>query len=193
MSAPDINGLPMAHPYGALILIVLFLVVMAFLNLRGREKASTRRHRRYRATAGRVLNKLNSLPGDGQRLTYLRKISPYVFEELLLSAFERQGLTVVRNASYSGDGGLDGQVIIDGEHWLIQAKRYSRAVSPAHVEDFDRLPGAVYPHGPYRKNEPHHSHGVTASAHHQRATPAGHSRRSGRPADSLRNLLCTSS
>ncbi|WP_035888578.1 restriction endonuclease, partial [Franconibacter pulveris] len=116
-----------------------FLVVMAFLTLRWREKASTRRHRRYRATAGRVLNKLNSLPGDGQRLTYLRKISPYVFEELLLSAFERQGLTVVRNASYSGDGGLDGQVIIDGEHWLIQAKRYSRAVSPAHVEDFDRL------------------------------------------------------
>ena len=46
---------------------------------------------------------------------------------------------MVRNASYSGDGGLDGQVIIDGEHWLIQAKRYSRAVSPAHVEDFDRL------------------------------------------------------
>ena len=129
MSAPNINGLLMAHPYGAVLLIVLFLVVMAFLNLRWREKASTRRHRRYRATAGRVLNKLNSLPGDGQRLTYLRKISPYVFEELLLSAFERQGLTVVRNASYSGDGGLDGQVIIDGEHWLIQAKRYSRAVS----------------------------------------------------------------
>lgn len=99
MSAPDINGLLMAHPYGAVILIVLFLVVMAFLNLRRLEKASTRRHRRYRATAGRVLNKLILLPGDGQRLTYLRKISPYVFEELLLSAFERQGLTVVRNAS----------------------------------------------------------------------------------------------
>ena len=119
MSAPDSNGLLMAHPYGAVILIVLFLVVMAFLNLRWREKASTRRHRRYRATAGRVLNKLNSLPGDGQRLTYLRKISPYVFEELLLSAFERQGLAVVRNASYSVDGGLDGQVIIDGEYWLL--------------------------------------------------------------------------
>ncbi|WP_180253153.1 restriction endonuclease, partial [Enterobacter hormaechei] len=102
-------------------------------------KPSPRRHRRYRATAGRVLDKLTRLPGDGQRLSYLRKVSPYVFEELLLSAFERQGLTVVRNASYSGDGGLDGQVIIDGEHWLIQAKRYSRAVSPAHVEDFDRL------------------------------------------------------
>ena len=105
---------------------------MAFLNLRWRESQHP-----SPARAGRVLNKLNSLPGDGQRLTYLRKISPYVFEELLLSAFERQGLAVVRNASYSGDGGLDG-----GHHrrrvLAYRAKRYSRAVSP-HVEDFDRL------------------------------------------------------
>ncbi|HGW4085638.1 TPA: restriction endonuclease [Klebsiella michiganensis] len=139
MVATPLNGLLTVHPVGIAMLAILFLVVMAFLNLRRRENASTRRHRRYRAKAGRVLDKLTRLPGDGQRLTYLRKISPYVFEELLLSAFERQGLTVVRNASYSGDGGLDGQVIIDGEYWLIQAKRYSRAVSPAHVEDFDRL------------------------------------------------------
>ena len=62
MSTPDINGLLMAHPYGEVILIVLFLVVMAFLNLRWLENASTRRHRRYRATAGRVLNKLTLLP-----------------------------------------------------------------------------------------------------------------------------------
>lgn len=53
-------------------------------------------------------------------MRYLRKINPYVFEELLLLALERQGLTVVRNASYSGDGGTDGQVIIDDECWLIQ-------------------------------------------------------------------------
>ena len=139
MVVTPLNGLLTGHPVGSAMLAILFLVVMAFLNLRRCENASTRRHRRYRATADRVLNKLTRLPGDAQRLTYLRKISPYVFEELLLSALEHQGLTVVRNASYSGDGGLDGQVIIDGERWLIQAKRYSRAVSPAHVEDFDRL------------------------------------------------------
>ena len=139
MTTPNTHGLLGAPLEGAFILIFFFLVVRPFQTLRWGKKPSPRRHRRYRATAGRVLNKLTLLPGDGQRLTYLRKISPYVFEELLLSAFERQGLTVVRNASYSGDGGLDGQVIIDGEHWLIQAKRYSRAVSPAHVEDFDRL------------------------------------------------------
>lgn len=72
-------------------------------------------------------------------MQYLRKINPYVFEELLLLALERQGLTVVRNASYSGDSGTDGQVIIDDECWFIQAKRYSRAITPAHIRDFDQL------------------------------------------------------
>ncbi len=80
MIAPHLCGLLTAHPFGAVMLAILFLALMAFLNLRGREKASTRRHRRYRATAGRVLDKLTCLPGDGQGLTYLRKISPYIFE-----------------------------------------------------------------------------------------------------------------
>jgi len=30
-------------------------------------------------------------------------------------------------------------VHINGECWLIQAKRYSRAIAPAHVRDFDAL------------------------------------------------------
>lgn len=72
-------------------------------------------------------------------MSYLRKINPYVFEELLLLAFERQGYAVQRNTSYSGDGGLDGRVHINGECLLIQAKRYSRAIAPAHVQDFDAL------------------------------------------------------
>ena len=61
-------------------------------------------------------------------MKYLRKINPYVFEELLLLAFERRGMRVIRNSRYSGDGGLDGQVLIDGERWLIQAKRYGRTI-----------------------------------------------------------------
>ena len=44
----------------------------------------------------------------------------------------------MRNASYSGDGGLDGRVIIDGEYWLIQPNG-TVVLFPAHVEDFDRL------------------------------------------------------
>lgn len=55
---------------------------------RHRERASERRHRRYRAAAERVLTKL---PEGGAGVKYLRKINPYVFEELLLLAFERRG------------------------------------------------------------------------------------------------------
>ncbi len=117
--------------------LVVLLVVVAWLFRR--QTATARRHRRYRATAARVHQRLRELNGDGQRMSYLRKINPYVFEELLLLSFERQGLRVERNASYSGDGGLDGRVFINGECWLIQAKRYSRAISPGHVRDFDAL------------------------------------------------------
>ncbi|EDI6085922.1 restriction endonuclease [Salmonella enterica subsp. enterica serovar Litchfield] len=62
-----------------------------------------------------------------------------MFEELLLLALEKQGLDVIRNHSYSGDGGVDGQVFIDGKRWLIQAKRYRRSISPQHVREFGEL------------------------------------------------------
>lgn len=127
------------NPVLTAVLIGLFVAVMAGLNCCGRETASRRRHRRYQATAARVLERLPQLGGDGQRLAYLRKINPYVFEELLLLAFERLGHAVIRNASYSGDGGLDGQVIIEGKKYLIQAKRYGRTITPSHIRHFGAL------------------------------------------------------
>ncbi|HFF9493199.1 restriction endonuclease [Serratia marcescens] len=139
ISAQHITAALMVNPVLTVVLIVLFVAVMLGLNCRGRETASRRRHRRYQATATRVLARLPLLGGDGQRLAYLRKINPYVFEELLLLAFERQGYAVIRNTSYSGDGGLDGQVIIEGKTFLIQAKRYGRAITPSHIKSFGEL------------------------------------------------------
>lgn len=139
MSPQHVGIALMANPVLTVLLTGLFIAVMAGLNLRGRESASVRRHRRYRATAARVLQRLPQLGGNGQRLAYLRKINPYVFEELLLLAFERQGYAVIRNTSYSGDGGLDGQVIIEGKTFLIQAKRYGRAITPSHIKSFGAL------------------------------------------------------
>ncbi len=139
MSAQHIVAVLVGNPWLAAVLIGLFVAVMAGLNCRGRETASRRRHRRYQATAARVLQRLPQLAGDAQRLTYLRKINPYVFEELLLLACERRGHPVKRNASYSGDGGLDGQVIIDGKKYFIQAKRYGRTITPSHIQDFGAL------------------------------------------------------
>ncbi|BEO39395.1 restriction endonuclease [Serratia marcescens] len=139
MSAQYIAAALMVNPVLTAVLIVLFVAVMLGLNCRGRETASRRRHRRYRATARRVLARLPRLCGDGQRLAYLRKINPYVFEELLLLAFERQGYAVIRNTAYSGDGGLDGQVIIEGKTYFIQAKRYGRTITPSHITRFGAL------------------------------------------------------
>ncbi|HHK5722543.1 restriction endonuclease [Serratia ureilytica] len=139
ISAQHIAAALMVNPVLTVVLIVLFVAVMPGLNCRGRETASRRRHRRYQATAMRVLARLPLLGGDGQRLAYLRKINPYVFEELLLLAFERQGYAVIRNTAYSGDGGLDGQVIIEGKTYLIQAKRYGRTITSSHITSFGAL------------------------------------------------------
>ena len=77
------------------VLVVLFLFFPRLWGrCRHRERASERRHRRYRAAAERVLTKL---PEGGAGVKYLRKINPYVFEELLLLAFERRGMAVIRN------------------------------------------------------------------------------------------------
>lgn len=123
------------------VILLLFLLLAVFVatGFSRRAGARVRRHRRYRQTAERVLTRLPQLASDGARLNYLRRINPYVFEELLLLALENQGLKVIRNPSYSGDGGSDGQVLIDGKRWLIQAKRYSRSISPQHVRDFGEL------------------------------------------------------
>jgi restriction system protein len=120
----------------AVIFLVMSLVSYGWLLLPRENSARVRRHRRYQINAERVLARLKTLDGDGQRLTYLRKISPYVLEELLLTAFERQGHKVTRSPSYSGDGGIDGQVLIDDRTWLIQAKRYRNSISPQHVAAF---------------------------------------------------------
>lgn len=69
----------------------------------------------------------------------LRGMDSLAFEELLLECFERRGHGVVRNRRYTGDGGIDGQVMIESEIWLIQAKRYADAIRPDHLGAFEAL------------------------------------------------------
>ena len=63
----------------------------------------------------------------------LRRLDPYVFEELLLTCCEDQGWQIERSFRYSGDGGVDGRVLIAG---LVQAKRYKDYINPQHIEKF---------------------------------------------------------
>ncbi|PHM28336.1 restriction endonuclease [Xenorhabdus innexi] len=129
------------NPFLFLGLGVLFLCIVLIISHATEQffsKKSTR-HRNYYKTANRVLKKLPTLKNDGSRLNYLRQINPYVFEELLLLAFKKQGFKVKRNKSYSGDGGIDGKVWIGGKCYLIQAKRYSQAINPNHIDEFGKV------------------------------------------------------
>lgn len=58
------------------------------------------------------------------------------FEELLLESFTLRGHKVVRNRRNTGKGGVDGQVAIRGQVWLLQAKRYASTIRPQHAEAF---------------------------------------------------------
>ncbi|MBS6740092.1 MAG: restriction endonuclease [Enterobacteriaceae bacterium] len=132
----------------SILFICLFLMALCLIFytssaitalFRQRRSRSVLRHQRYRDSASRVLLRLPQLSADGQRLLYLRKVNPYVFEEMILTALERRGIPVRRNNRYSGDGGLDGQFWVGSQRWVVQAKRFSSAVRPEHVRDFGEL------------------------------------------------------
>ena len=117
-----------------------------------RRKAPTqsaRRHQQNVQKARQLIDHLNTFKGPGQEgrlLNYLRKIDPYVFEELSLKGFERHGFRVVRNNRYSGNGGLDGTVYSQtGDCYLLQAKRYRGLISRQHLLDFGQLIGKLSP------------------------------------------------
>lgn len=121
-----------------LVLIIIFIVLKLFIKTDYKKK----RHERKIITGEKIIVKLNSFTGiykNQQILTYLRKIDPYVFEELVLSAFALKGFKIIRNKSYSGDGGLDGTIISNNDIFLIQVKRYSNSVKRAHIKDFSIL------------------------------------------------------
>lgn len=95
---------------------------------------------RYRVKKSRKLHLLlQSMQNDAQLFSYLRKVDPFLFEELILTAYESKGYPIKRNKRYTGDGGIDGQVKINDKWHYIQAKRYSKAINPAHVLEFSNL------------------------------------------------------
>ena len=77
--------------------------------------------------------------GYAKAIMYLRKIDPYVFEELILTVVEQNNIKITRNTKYSGDGGLDGKFKLNNQVILIQAKRYKNYINLQHVTTFITL------------------------------------------------------
>lgn len=114
---------------------------------RNREK-----HRRRIREADRALGKLAKIQSPAGRFAWLRKMDPFTFEEMILTALKREGASITRNRRYTGDGpsrglqanrcqaaGIDGRAMINGEPYLIQAKRYRGHIKADHVREFGDL------------------------------------------------------
>jgi len=114
------------------------LAVLCLWLLFGRRRRFNR-HAHNIAKASQYLERLKQLNGPAQQLAYLRKIDPFVFEELILTAIKNAGGRIERNGRYTGDGGIDGKAVIRGRKFLIQAKRYRRHISAQHVKEFAEL------------------------------------------------------
>lgn len=85
------------------------------------------------------LARLQSIPEPAKQMGFLRAVNPYIFEEMILTGLKKKGFSIKRGTSYSGDGGIDGEVKIGGKRVLIQAKRYKNYVSAADILRFGAI------------------------------------------------------
>jgi len=125
-----------------LIIICCLFVVLFLLEKVTRISRKKRNHNHKIQTAYRIYSKLKSFTGEyrsQQIITYLRKINPYAFEELVLTMLEQNGYKIKRNSSYSGDGGIDGIIYLNEKKLLLQVKRYSNDISAKHLQDFENM------------------------------------------------------
>lgn len=129
-------------PVGMLLLVVASLAVLVLIGWVTFRLTRRTFHRWHLKQARKTWKKLQSISGERtqqRRLAYLRKVNPYVFEELVLLGFRQKGLKTVRNRRYSKDGGLDGIVIENGRCIPVQSKRYTGHIKREHVEAFSLL------------------------------------------------------
>lgn len=128
-------------------IIVVCLVVYLLWLLFASSKKYKQSHVWRRKSADKVLAKIKSFEFPGQIFSYLRKVDPFVVEEIILNSIEhREDIEVIRNDRYTGDGGIDGRfnltVMIDTKKvqrlYLIQVKRYSSYINAKDVNKFDK-------------------------------------------------------
>ncbi len=125
--------------FTAILATVVGGAILVRLARRFKPTRAQRRHKKNQKRSYLDLAKLREIgpiENPGRCFNWLRKVDPYRFEEIILSELDRRKLKIERNKSYSGDGGVDGRFYMDGELWLVQAKRYKAFVKTEHVAEF---------------------------------------------------------
>lgn len=118
---------------------IIIITIFALINIAA-GFLKTKHLAKIRA-AKKVSKTINKIQNDnsGWLFSYLRKIDPFVFEELILLTFKKYGFRIKRNKRYTHDGGIDGKIKKNGEMFLIQAKRYSANINIEHIKDFIKV------------------------------------------------------
>lgn len=121
-----------------IIFIFLFILAFAFTIIKYyKSKLSKNTHKWRHKSAKNIHNSIKSIQHHGQIISYVRKVEPFVFEELLLiSIAQNPKCKIIRNDKYTGDGGIDGKFILDNKMYIIQAKRYKSYIDSQDILDF---------------------------------------------------------
>jgi len=126
--------------------MICLVICLLFISLTPSVK-NKKSHKWRRKSADRALAKIKNFKFPGQIFLYLRKVDPFVVEEIILNSIEhRQDIKITRNDRYTGDGGIDGRFIltdvIDTKEvqklYLIQVKRYSSYINAKDVNEFHK-------------------------------------------------------
>lgn len=129
---------PLIVPLCALALFAGLLVLLSSGIFKKTRKE--RKHSYHIAKSHQVFLKIREIETWQQALSYLRKINPTTFEELLLTSLSQAGIKIRRNSRYTGDGGIDGVAFLpNGQKLIIQAKRYTNFVSKEHIFDLSNV------------------------------------------------------
>ncbi len=90
--------------------------------------------------AKREINKIEQLYLKEDKketvLNYLTNMNSFIFQEVILSAFERNGYQLIRNKRCNNDGIIDGRVIIEGDVWVIKSKKDFCYLEHSHIQEF---------------------------------------------------------
>jgi restriction system protein len=117
-----------------MVAVGIIALICGFLSANKSTHTKTEsKHKSFQTQAKKLYKKIQTLEEQENVLLLLRRINHFVFEELILESFERRGAKIYRNRKYTGDGGVDGKIKIDGKLVLIQCKRYKGTVRTADV------------------------------------------------------------
>lgn len=119
----------------SLVLAAGFMLIAAIWIAAWKHIRPNAYHRRVRGQSKRALKRMQTMT-PGAMINYLRKMNPHAVEEIVLDAAHAAGHRIRRNDAYTGDGGVDGEIMVDGVWHLVQTKRYRKTISPQHVADF---------------------------------------------------------